>query len=86
MEAVEVVFRQHLNVHRMQKHQPDTDVHSTILEDALKSESVLSYWETIAKCIPPKTRNVQYRTVEGSNLFMGYNSGSCIRKRMDNEV
>lgn len=54
MEAVEVVLRCHLNVHKMREHQPDKDVHSSIVKEALSSELVLSCWETIAKCIPPK--------------------------------
>ena len=53
MEAVEVVLRCHFNVPKMREHQQDKDVHSNNVKEALSSK-VLSCWETISKCIPPK--------------------------------
>ena len=49
-----MVVRQHLNVPNIQSYQPDTDLRECILKEALGSQSVLSYWETIADIIPAR--------------------------------
>ena len=54
MELVELVVRKHLNVCNTQALTSGTDLHQLIAEDVLKSESILSCWETIAYSIPTK--------------------------------
>ena len=54
IEAIEMVVRQHLNVPNIQSYQPHSDLRVRILEEALESQSVLSYWETVADIIPAR--------------------------------
>ena len=53
MEAVELVVRRHLNVQKMQTYKQDTDIHITIVSEALRADTVLCCWEVIAQTIPP---------------------------------
>ena len=54
IEAIEMVVRQQLNVPNIQSYQSDTDLRSGILKEALESQSVLSYWETVSDIIPAR--------------------------------
>ena len=54
VEAIEMVVRQHLNVPNIQSYQPHTDLRVKILKEALESQSVLLYWETVADIIPAR--------------------------------
>ena len=54
MESIELVVRQHLNVQNIQVSIPGTNIHRLIVEDVIKSESILSHWEALAHCIPTK--------------------------------
>ena len=47
-----MIVRQHLNIPAIQSYQPNTDLREGILKEALRSPVLLSYWETIAHCIP----------------------------------
>ena len=38
----------------MQTYNQGTDVRSCIIDEAMRADSVLHYWETIAHSIPPK--------------------------------
>ena len=49
-----MVVRKHLNVPNIQSYQSDTDLREVILKEVLDSQSVLSYWETIADIIPAR--------------------------------
>jgi hypothetical protein len=49
-----MVVRQHLNIPAIQSYQPNTNLREGILKEALGSPTLLSYWETIAHCIPSK--------------------------------
>ena len=51
MESIELVARQHLNVDTMT---PGTDVKRLIMEQIVKSDSILLHWEAIAVTIPTK--------------------------------
>ena len=53
MEEVEVVVRCHLSAQSMWTYNQDTDIHSCITDDAMRTNSVLCCWETIAHSIPP---------------------------------
>lgn len=50
---MEIVIRHHLNVRNMQTYDQDTDVHSCIIDEAMKTDSVLCHWDTITHSISP---------------------------------
>lgn len=54
IEVIEMVVRKYFNVPIIQSYLPDTDLRELILKEALDSQSVLSYWETIADIIPAR--------------------------------
>ena len=49
MEAVEVVVRCHLSVQKIHAYKQDTDIHTLIVDKALKAEGILYRWERIAQ-------------------------------------
>ena len=53
MEEVELVVRCHLSAQSMQTYKQGTNIHSGITDEAIRRNSVLCYWETIACSIPP---------------------------------
>ena len=54
MESIELVARHHLNVKNVQVLSPGTNIRRLIVEDVIRSESILSCWEAIALSIPTK--------------------------------
>ena len=49
-----MVIRRHLNVQNTQVFTPGTDLRKVIMDEVLKSDSILSRWKGIAQCIPAK--------------------------------
>ena len=54
MECIELVARQHLDVQNIQISTPWTNVRRLIVDEVIKSETILSCWEAIAHSIPTK--------------------------------
>ena len=53
MEEVEIIVRHHLSAQSMQMYNQGTNIHLCITDEAMKTNSVLCCWETIAHSIPP---------------------------------
>ena len=53
MEEIEVIVRRHLSTQSMQTYNQGTNIHLHITDEAMKTNSVLCCWETIAHSIPP---------------------------------
>ena len=76
---IELVARRHLDVRNVQVSTPGTNIHRLIVEDVIKSESILS-WETISHSIPTKYETYGIELLQViTNLWITIRGHSCAK-------
>ena len=87
LEEVEIVVRHHLNVHSIKTYDQGTDVRTSIIDEAMRMDSISYHWKVISHSVLFMYEEYSIELLRAViSLWVAIRAHAFAKECMDNEV